>query len=65
MEIDKVQKDLLAETFKKDNEHAFGIATRGGASTQDPLYPEGHPKRIEQESQLTENNIASPPKEKN
>ena len=28
------------------------------------LYPEGHPKRIEQESQLAENNIASSPKRK-
>ena len=37
-QITKVQKDLLAETFKKDDKHAFGIATRGGASTQDPLY---------------------------
>ena len=64
-QITKVQKDLLAETFKKDDKHAFGIATRGGASTQDPLYHEGHPKRIEQESQLAENNIASPPKNKN
>ena len=30
-QITKVQKDLLAETFKKDDKHAFGIATRGGA----------------------------------
>jgi hypothetical protein len=31
--------------------HAYEISTRSGASTQDPLYPEGHPKRIEQDSQ--------------
>jgi hypothetical protein len=31
--------------------HACEISTRSGASTQDPLYPEGHPKRIEQDSQ--------------
>ena len=55
---------MLAKTINKDDKHAFGIATKGGASTQDPLYPEGHPKRIEQESQLAENNIASPPKKK-
>ena len=36
----------------------------GGLTTQDPLYPEGHPKRIEQESQLAENNITSSPKKK-
>jgi hypothetical protein len=30
---------------------ACEIRTRGGASTQDPLYPKGHPKRIEQDSQ--------------
>ena len=41
-----------------------GVNTRGGAFTQDPFYPEGHPKRIEQDSQLAENNIASPPKKK-
>ena len=37
---------------------------RGGTATQDPLYPEGHPKRIEQESQLAENIITSSPKRK-
>ena len=63
-QITKVQIDLFAETFKKDDKHAFGITTRGGASTQDPLYTEGHPKRIEQESQLAENNIVVPPKKK-
>ena len=37
---------------------------QGGTATQDPLYLEGHPKRIEQESQLAENNIACPPKKR-
>ena len=32
--------------------------TRGGKMTQEPLYPEGHPKRIEQDSQR--NNIDAP-----
>ena len=27
--------------------------TRGGKMTQEPLYPECHPKRIEQDSQRT------------
>jgi hypothetical protein len=30
---------------------ACEIHTTGGASTQDPLYPKGYPKRIEQDSQ--------------
>jgi hypothetical protein len=31
--------------------HAYEISTRSGVSTQDPLYPRGHPKRIVQYSQ--------------
>src|ERR1041385_4918004 len=41
-----VQKDLLANNAKQDIQ-AYGIKTGGGTHTQDPLYPEGHPKRIE------------------
>jgi hypothetical protein len=36
--------------------HACEISTRSGASTQDPLYHERHPKRIEQDSQRAEGN---------
>jgi hypothetical protein len=44
---------------------ACEIRTRGGASTQDPLYPEGHPKRIEQDSQrATGDDIPSKKKKK-
>ena len=57
-------KDLLAGTPTQINKQACGVLIRGGISTQDPLYPEGHPKRIEQESQLAENNITSSPKRK-
>ena len=32
--------------------------TRGGKMTQEPLYPKGHPKRIEQDSRR--NNIDAP-----
>src|SRR3954464_77405 len=32
--------------------------------TQEPLYPEGHPKRIEQDSQRTNVNAPSPSKKK-
>ena len=63
-QITKVQKDLLAGIPIQINKQACGVLTRGGITTQDPLYPEGHPKRIEQESQLAENNIASSPKRK-
>jgi hypothetical protein len=41
-----VQKDLLVNASREI--HASKISTRSGASTQDPLYPEGHPKRVEQ-----------------
>src|ERR1044071_480460 len=52
-QISNVQKDLLANNAKQDIQ-AYGIKTRGGTHTQDPLYPEGHPKRIEQDSQVQE-----------
>jgi hypothetical protein len=48
-QLTKVQKDLLVNAARE--KQACEIRTRGGASTQDPLYPEGHPKRIEQDSQ--------------
>jgi hypothetical protein len=36
-----------------------------GATTQDPLYPEGHPKRIEQDSQrISSDDIPSKKKKK-
>ena len=45
--------------------HAYEIRTRSGIATQDPLYPEGHPKRIEQDSQQTKvNNIPTKKKKK-
>jgi hypothetical protein len=52
-----VQKDLLVNALRE--KQACEICTRGGASTQDPLYPEGHPKRIEQDSQCTTGDIPS------
>ena len=58
-----MQKDLLDNASRENDKHAFGIETRGGASTQDPLYPEGHPKRIEQDSQLA-NETGTPSKKK-
>ena len=63
-QISNVQKYLLANNAKQDNLQAYGIRTRGGTHTQDPLYPEGHPKRIEQDSQMQEEEIVSSPKKK-
>lgn len=42
-QVTKAQQDLLKDMSKRHNKHAYGVDTRGGASTQDPLYPEGHP----------------------
>src|SRR3954466_2580243 len=63
-QIYNVQKDLLANNAKQDNLQAYGINTRGGTHTQDPLYPKGHPKRIEQDSQVQQKEIVSSPKKK-
>jgi hypothetical protein len=44
---------------------ACEIRTRSGAATQDPLYPEGHPKRIEQDSQrISSDDVSSKKKKK-
>jgi hypothetical protein len=48
-QLTKVQNDLLVNAVRE--KQACEIRTRGGASTQDPLYPKEHPKRIEQDSQ--------------
>ena len=58
----KVQNDLLVNAAKE--KHAYEIRTRSGAATQDPLYPEGHPKRIEQDSQQAENSGSTRKKRK-
>ena len=47
----KAQNDLLYELNSKNNDFAVRVATRTGKTTQEPLYPEGHPKRIKQDSQ--------------
>jgi hypothetical protein len=57
-----VQKYLLANASKE--KHACEISTISGASTQDPLYPEGHPKRIEQDSQRAAGDGIPPKKKK-
>ena len=49
----KAQKELLNEINSKKNDYAVKVATRTSRMTQEPFYPEGHPKRIEQDSQRT------------
>src|SRR3954468_22226840 len=51
-QLAKVQKDMLVNA--SGDKHAYGIRTRSGVATQDPLYPEGHPKIIEKDSQQGE-----------
>ena len=42
----KAQDDLLNELNNKNNHNVVRVMTRGGRMTQEPLYPEGHPKRV-------------------
>ena len=46
------------------HDFAVIVATRGGKMTQEPLYPEGHPKRIEHDSQRNNTTSPSPSKRK-
>ena len=63
-QVSKSQQDLFRDMLKQHNKHAYGVDTRGGRSTQDPLYPEGYPKRIEQDSQMINDSAPSSPKKK-
>ena len=60
----KARNDLLYELNSKKNDYAVRVATRTGKMTQEPLYPEGHPKRIEQDSQRNNIDAPSPSKRK-
>ena len=60
----KAQKELLNEMNSKKNNYAVKVATRTGRMTQEPLYPEGHPKRIEQDSQRNKIDAPSSSKKK-
>ena len=60
----KAQNDLLNELNSKNNDFAVRVATRGGKVTQEPLYPEGHPKKIEEDSQRANVDVPSPSKRK-
>ena len=48
----------------KKNDYDVRVATRTGRMTQEPLYPEGHPKRIEQDSQRNYIDVSSSSKKK-
>src|SRR5215216_1112691 len=60
-QLSKVQKDMLVNA--SGDKHAYRIRTRSAIATQDPLYPEGHSKIIEQDSQKGESS-GSPRKRK-
>ena len=60
----KAQNDLLDELNSKNNDNAIRVVTRGGRMTQEPLYPEGHPKRVEQDSQRANLDAPSSSKKK-
>ena len=49
-QVAKSQNDFLNELNNKMNDHAVRVITRGGRMTQQPLYLEGYPKRIEKDS---------------
>ena len=55
---------MLDEINSKKNDYAVRVATRTGRMTQEPLYPEGHPKRIEQDSKRKNVDAPSPSKKR-
>src|SRR3954469_21769595 len=63
-QVAKSQRELLDEMNNKISDFAIIVATRGGKMTQEPLYPEGHPNRIEQDSQRVDTDARSPSKKK-
>ena len=60
----KAQDDFLNELNSKNNDNALRVMTRGGKMIQEPLYPEGHPKRVEQDSQRINSDAPSPSNKK-
>ena len=63
-QVAKSQRELLNEIHNNINDHVVRVMTRGGRMTQEPLYPEGHQKRIEQDSQRINIDAPSPSKNK-
>ena len=60
----KARNDFLNELNSKNNDFVVRVATRGGKVTQEPFYPKGHPKRMEQDSQRGNVDAPSPCKKK-
>ena len=60
----KAQKEVLNEMNSKKNDCAVRVDTRTARMTQETLYPEGHPKRIEQDSQRNNIDVPSSSKKK-
>ena len=58
----KAHDDLINEFNSKNNDNAVRVMTRGGKMTREPLYPEGHPKKIQQDSQKINTDAPSPSK---
>ena len=63
-QVSKSQRELLDEMNHNIHDFVVRVATRGAKMTQEPLYPEGHPKRIEQDSQRNNTTTPSPSKKK-
>ena len=63
-QVVKSQRELLDEMNNNIHDFAVRVDTRGGKVTQEPVYPEGHPKRIEQDSQRVNTDAPSPSKKK-
>ena len=63
-QVAKSQRELLDEMNNDIHDFVVRVATRGCKMTQEPLYPEGHPKRIEQDSQRNNTTAPSPSKKK-
>ena len=61
-QVDKSQRELLDEMNNNINDHVVRVMTTGGRMTQEPLYPEGHPKGVEQDSQRVNTDAPSPSK---
>ena len=63
-QVAKSQREFLDGMNNNMNDHVVRVMTRGGKMTQEPPYPEGHPQRIEQDSQRINTNASSPSKKK-
>jgi hypothetical protein len=46
-QVAQSQKELLDKMNRNTQDFAVMVATGGGKMTQEPLYPEGHPRRVE------------------